>query len=283
VNAGKNLPINVPLVPYENNQESPKNIIQHYNPGFATWHSTFRKVPNDTRHLLTGRVYTDFNLLIKLNNCKMNKQKQFEPIFGSICIFTTVNDQMVRISESFHFDATSDSVRSLYPELYSSDASQGPKSVKISENSKISSPTKSSVDYNNYDGLGEGEGSSSHISVNVGDGNGSDDFINKFKLTIPDELRDGDLFLVVQLNKILSCDADKAVAPYKSSFTVPSDVEKHTELCRRLIKFQQPIGLGIARINDESGNFGKGKITVTLYPQKYCLSDLTIAQVFLYN
>jgi len=171
------------------------------------------------------------------------RQTPFEPLFGTFSIYTLVGEELIRITENFCFDATDVSIRKLYPELY---------------------PV-----------------SSSKANVNVGDANCVNGFINKFNVTIPEELREIDLFIVVQLNKILSCDADKAVSPYKSYANVPPDIKKHAELCKRLINFRQPIGIGIIRLNDEAGKLEKEilRVQVPLYVQKHTIGDNTLHQV----
>ena len=181
-----------------------------------------------------------------MNSFTLMRQTSFEPLFGSFSIYTIVGDDLIRITENFYFDATDVNIRFFYPELY---------------------PIESSV-----------------ATVNVGDANSSEGYINKFNVTIPEELREIDLFIVVQLSKILSCDADKAVAPYKSYANVPPDIKKHTELCKRLINFRQPVGLGIIRLNDEAGKLEKEvlRVQVPLYAQKHTIGDNALHQVIFF-
>lgn len=244
VNIGKNLNDTVPLCKYDCDLLASQNILKHYNPGFSNWYSSFKRSPQENRHLLTGRAHTDYNLLLRVNNLIV--KRPFEPIFATVCLYTILNDRIMRISESFHFDCTDQKIRQQYPDLYS--------------------PSK---------------GRQSSKSVNVGDANGVDGYINKVKITIPEGIREKDIFLVVQVRKILTTTADLAIAPYKSSAVPSPDITKHRALCNRLIHFRQPLGIGISRISDENGKLEKDVINLTLniYAQKACISDSNILQV----
>lgn len=231
-----------------NDEQSPSSILQQYHPGYSEWASTFRKVPLDLRHLISGKVATDTNLVVRLKKCQIN-QKIFEPLFGSICLYALIGDELLRISETFYFDATPEAVRKLYPFAYLPESQQ-----------------EASTDF-------------AGNSINVGDGTGSGLHMNMFCATLPEELRGGgkDIFLVMQLSKILSTDADKAVAPYYARGGVP-DIDKHRESCKRLFKFRQPVALGVVRIN-ECLSGGKTEVKFPLYAQKLCVSEGFIAQV----
>ena len=73
VNVGKNLSDSVPLIGYDpdiynsenTSPTAPKSILQHYNPGFSQWYSTFRKIPYDSQHLMSGSNHSDTNYVIK--------------------------------------------------------------------------------------------------------------------------------------------------------------------------------------------------------------------------
>ncbi len=186
-----------------------------------------------------------------MKKCQIN-QKMFEPIFGSICAYTFLGDELLRISETFYFDATPESIRKQYPSAYLPEEVVG---------------DASAVSATNFFGT----------SLNVADGSGSSTHMNMFCVTVPEELRDKDLFLVVQLSKVLSTDADKAVAPYFSRGAVP-DLDKHRDACRRLIKFRQPLALGVVRIN-ECLQGGKTEVKFPLYAQKLCVSEGFVGQV----
>jgi len=243
IQVGKHLRSNVPLVKYDCNiATNDQTILQLYNPGFNNWYSTFKTSPNDSQYLLNGRVYSDFNLLFRMNNFTLTRQKPFEPLFLSLCLYTILDEKILRVCETFNFDCTEDLIRKKYPELY--------------------------------------KPNSSNRSVNVGDANGVEGYINKVKATIPEDLRNKDLFVVCQLSKILTSTGDSAVSPYKSSPSLPPELSKHVGLCNRLVKFRQPIGLGIVRINDDNGNLEREvlNISVPLFSQKSCLSDELIFQ-----
>jgi hypothetical protein len=248
VNVAKTSSSSIPLVKVEDDKtEHLISILQSYHPGYSEWNSTFKRIPQDSRHLLSGKVFSDTNLVIKFKKCQIN-QKIFEPIFGSACIYSFLNDELLRITETFYFDATPELVRKQYSYAY------GPE-------------------------LNDLEASFQGTSINVGDASGSQMHMNMFNATLPDELRDKDMFIVVQLAKILSTDSDKAVAPYYARAALP-DLEKHKESCRRLYKYKQPLALGMVRIN-ECLQGGKTEVKFPLYAQKLCVSEGFISQVII--
>jgi hypothetical protein len=238
---------------------SSKNILQPYCPSLANWFSTFRSVPDDTAHLLNGKVSTDANLLLKFVRLQM-RQKPFEPLFGSATIYSIIDDEIHRISESFHFDAAGESMRRYYGTCYVDTDGQ----EIVSTASKI-------IDFGGS-------------CINVADGSGERTHMHMCHATVPDELRYKDLFLIVQLSKFMSCDAEKATAPYYTRGQAP-DPPKQKESCERLCRYRQPVGLGILRLCDENGKLSgatsQGELLIPMYCQKICLSDQQIHLVSL--
>jgi hypothetical protein len=232
-----------------------RNVLQYYNPSCSSWFSTFNKVPREARHLLCGRIATDINILLKLNQCIINKP--LEPVFGTMCLYTFVNDEFVRITETFYFDATELNIREKYSTIY-----------------------------------GKKENNKKHqqqAAIHIADGSGSGTHLNAFSLIIPEEFKNKrkDIFLVVQLSKILSTDCDTALIPYnKASQAIEKSKEtKHFEACVRLKSYRQPIGLGITKLIDEAGKTGvelngnPTTLNVFFHPVKFCLNDAEIAKV----
>ena len=237
-------------------------VLQPYCPSLSDWYSTFRSVPDENAHLLSGRVSSDSNVLFKFSKLQ-TKQKPFEPLFGSVTVYAIIDDEIHRITESFHFDATQGQLRQYYGTCYvdSEGAELHPSAVK------------------NFNFTG--------TCINVADASGDRTHMHMCNVQIPEEFRYRDLFLVVQLSKIMSCDNEKATAPYYPRAVAP-ELAKHKESCERLSKYRQPVGLGIVRVNDESGRLlgassNMGELTVPIYAQKVCLSDQQIQQVRLYD
>ena len=193
------------------------NILVHYYPALVEWYSTFRKVPVDNAHLLSGKVSSDVNLLIRLRSCTA-RQKCFEPIFGSAFLCAIVDDELIRITESFSFDATPLPARKQYASVYT-------------EIEHDDAPLPSTPDY-------------AGTSVNVYDASGAQIHIHMLNATVPEEFSFRDVFLVAQLSKVLTSDADRAIAPYFPRAAAPPDLAKHREACDRLARFRQPLALG---------------------------------------
>jgi hypothetical protein len=100
----------------------------------------------------------------------------------------------------------------------------------------------------------------------------------------------------VQLSKVLSSDADKAVQPYlpRSASSIPpaDTIAKHHQACERLSNYRQPIGIGVLRFTDDSGRISGSNMSykmeadyntvemgVTFFCQRVILSDQQIGQV----
>ncbi|KAJ1412333.1 hypothetical protein B484DRAFT_176881 [Ochromonadaceae sp. CCMP2298] len=155
-------------------EEPPSGILKHYCPTLTDWYSSHKSSPDDTLHLLSGSVCTDRNVLIRLVRCS-TKQSPFEPVFGSLTLYAMIDEELVRLSESVHFDATPQNTRRLYGSCYID--SQG------NEVEGPGSPSK--VDFGG-------------CCVNVADASGERKHLHMFNLPVPQELRGRELFLVVQ-------------------------------------------------------------------------------------
>ena len=244
---------------------SNKNILQAYSPSLTTWYSTYRNIPNrENVQLLSGRIATDSNLLLKIMKLQM-RQKVYEPLFGSITLYTIIDDEIYRISESFYYDLSTEAMRKYYGTCY------------IDQEGIDIHPYATK----NYDFSGN--------CINIGDGSSERNHYNMCHITIPEELSYTNLFLIVQINKIMSCDSEKATLPYYARQLSP-DMLKNKESCERLNKYRQPIGLGILKLSDDNGKLigraSSGEVVIPMYCQKTCLSDPQIHMVricFLYT
>lgn len=238
-----------------------RNILQPYSPSLVGWFSTFRSVPEDTTHLLNGKVGTDSNLLVKFIKLQM-RQKPFEPLFGHATLYAIVDEEIHRISESFHFDATQEALRRYYSNCYAN--MEGENGGRVLQNN----PAKV-VDY-------------SGSCVNVADASGDRTHLHMCHATVPEELRGKDLYLVVQISKFMSSDCTVATAPYFPRAIAP-DPPKQKEACERLSRYRQPVSIGVLRLCEDSGkltpSIGNGEYLIPLYCQKTCLSDQQIQGV----
>lgn len=223
----------------------PHMVLKHYNPGYEYWTSTFRSTPKDIKHHLTGHVPRDVNYMIRINNCVMkNNVKAFEPLFGCATLYTFIGEEIYRISESFHFDLTQQPIRKDYKDVYG-----------VDDDAEIGT-------------VGN--------SYQVGDGTGGDNaHLNNYLITIPEELKRKDIFIVIQVTKVLTTDADKALAPYAAKAS-PPDPRLHKEAVDRLSNFRQPLGFAVKKLSDEGG---RSDISCILLAQKACISDSGLGQV----
>jgi hypothetical protein len=238
----------------ENDSSNPNNLLKYYNPGYEFWRSTFKRNPVDPK-LFNGDEYnSNFSLLVKIHKCNL-KQKVFEPIFGSLCLYTFFNDEFIRITETFYFDATPENIRQLYKKVY------------LHEGQHNSNVTP-------YFGT----------SINVADATQLNPHLNMFLLTLPKELKfQQEIYLIVQLNKVLTNDPEKAILPYCKGGT-SIEQQKLKESADRLNKFRQPLGFGIGKVVfDSQGNLSRdgSNLSFPFYAQKLCFTDVAFAQVIL--
>ena len=148
-------------------------VLQSYCPTLRDWYSTFRYQTTDTNlHLVSGKVNTDINLLIKLVKCAVRQQQCFEPIYGSMAVYSMVDDDLHRITESFHFDATPKAVRQQYAGCYVNN--RGGKMSRSSSSRR-----------EDFQGT----------CINVADGSGSQEHFHMFMATIPEDLKKKELYL----------------------------------------------------------------------------------------
>eukprot|EP01031_Cornospumella_fuschlensis_P005503 gene5503-6849_t len=227
----------------------PQRLLQCYNAGYDYWYSSFKKGPCTISHHLSGKAPDDTNLVLRINRLLI-KQKPFEPVFGSICLYTFLNDEIHRLCEAFYFDGTPDNIKGGYRFFY----------CENQESEFTTEPIRPT-------------------SIHVADATGaaSNNF-NMFAMVLPEELRLKDVFMVIQLNKFLTTDADKAIAPYLVK-SVPPDPKKNREAAERLSKFRQPLGFAISKVFDESGKVRcppTGEMSLPFYSQKTCFSDFSV-------
>ena len=214
-----------------------QRFLQSYHPCYNTWNSTFKHSPPNTRHMLaTGPrvIASDNHFLFEINPNYAMKQ-EFEPIFGSMTLYTFMNECCVRLTESFHFDCTTKHIKIKYKDVY-------PNEDSAADRADPSNP---------------------FIPTNLS------------LFTIPEEFKKRDVFVVLQLTKVLTADSEKAAAPYvrSSGYPVPA---KHLEACRRLYPFRQPLAFAVLRLFDKKGQPAQKQalpIKLSFYAMKSTVND----------
>jgi hypothetical protein len=234
-----------PAIQSSHSAHDARRFMQHYHPSYPGWTSTFKHTPPDTRNLLASGLKafpTDSHILIEVTP-GFGRNREFEPVFWSMALYTFVNDECCRLSETFHFSGTSMQIKHKYRDVY-----------RFSED-----------DLPEYD--------RKCIPVNTTPA-GHCLFI------IPEELRRKDVFLVVQLSKVLTSEPDKAIIPYTRPNATPAIV-KHVEVCKRLYSYRQPLGLGVVRILDEGGRVARrhAPLRISVYAMKQTLGEPALGQV----
>lgn len=223
---------------------SPQTILKSYSPNVQRWYSSCRKVPRDLRSVLNGEIQADSNILIRINLNEIKLKPCFEPVFAIACLYAFVGDELHRLCESFAFDLTPDDVKRTFGFIYE-----------------------------NGNGLAsETDGS-----------NRPEDKVFMYLAMIPEELKSVPVYLVVQLNKVLSTDGDKAVAPYLPKAT-PPELKKHFISAERLGRYRQPLGIGVVKLERDKMRVGAQiNVTIPVFCLRTCCNDTGIAQVINVN
>lgn len=212
-------------------------ILHHYDPSFT---------PSDkcqsTQYVkyLGRQPYSDINILFKV---KIKVPEAFEPLFGSLVLYLINGDRSVRLTETFHFDMTPNSVR-----------------VKFSDAYKVED-----IDVH---GCSEND-----LTIDAATA------IRNCCFNLPSEYRHNDVFAVIVVTKVLVGDQERAVANYFRSSIGDS---KNDETCKRLHMYRQSIGIGAIKILDDT-NTNITDIKCPIFAVKCPLSDSNIAQVLLYE
>jgi hypothetical protein len=92
--------------------------------------------------------------------------------------------------------------------------------------------------------------------------------------SIPSEFKRTDLFLVVQIFKVLTGEPEKVVSPYIR--TLPDT--KADENCKRLCMYRQQVGIGGLKLFENS-KLGGAELKCSIFATKSCMSDAGIGQV----
>jgi hypothetical protein len=264
------------LVETTNGERSflPQNLLKYYNPGYEYWKSTFKRSPADPK-LFSGdpespssTANVNFNLLLKLHKCNF-KQKCFEPIFGTACLYTFINDELTRITEQFYFDATPEHIRQQYKKVYTG--------FGTATHSPLPGGATTTSEKSIFYGT----------SINIGDATQINPHLNMFLISFPKEIKfQGDIYMIIQLNKVLTNEPEKAILPYCKGGT-SIEQQKLKENADRLFKFRQPLAFGIIKVFDQngrlSGTSAGGNQSFPLFAQKLCFTDLAFAQVGIYH
>ena len=233
------------------------NIIKHYHPGYLPWISPHTRSPSELQCLLTDRPTTDTYLFLRLLSC--GPKQFYEPLFGSVSLYKVLPDgQIAKINENFHFDFTPSEIRKDYGSVYGYD-------VTSSSNSKATGS--------------ESVGNSEFNPITN---------CKSCLFTIPNDLRDQNIYAIFQLSKVLTCDGDKACSPYikgNSGTLQPNEYTKHKDSCQRLSQYRQQIGVCAIKVFDKQwrvGQFGSPTVAAPFHALKSGgITDTLIGQVSL--
>ena len=225
----------------QNSSNDGRKFLQHYFPCHGSWLSTFKMAPSHNSQLLSSghkSLVNDCHIVFEIT-AGYGVKVEFEPVFANMALYTFVNDSCVRISESFHFSCTSPMIQQRFKDVYRFCEDDLPPEFRQSISQNFNSP-------------------------------------NCCLFTLPSEMRKKEVFLVIQLTKVLS--GDGALTPYQKG-SVPTG-NKHVESCSRLYQYRQPLGVAVLRVFDKSGQTGRrGQLKFPFFASKATINDYILGQV----
>ena len=243
-----------------------QSFMDHYNPIRSS--PLIARLPKKMtieleRQLIAPNNRQDTNLFLQLLDCKARAivdgqtRECFEPLFAYITIYTTNNNgDGIRVSETICIDITTKTIKETYLDLYDLSSQEA---IEVDNCKKIDLST---------------------IKVTRNHNPESFNSINSVICSMPNAYCDKDLYLVVQIVKVLTHEPDKAIAPY-CKYNV-MDIEKRKNKIRRLFRYRQNVGIGVVKLFNEQGIVGSNggpNVTVPVYAQKVCWNDQQIGQV----
>jgi hypothetical protein len=239
-------------------------VLHNYHPIGLSQPSVYRKVPTGNQYLVDNCTLGYTKLLVSIApKLKLtSKNKILEPIFGTVSLYCLNKrgdgGDLVKIAETFNFDSTPNDIRHNFQHIYRANTS----------NDKSLTESNLPLHFNPI-------------------GN-----ISKCLFSFPSELLlSQDLFLVIELSKVLTGDPDKSLLPYvnpdKKNIFGGNNMETNSlqETCTRLRKFRQPLGISVMKVFNDGQIFQNhttpGASFLPVSALKYCLSDAGLKQVTL--
>jgi hypothetical protein len=234
-------------------------VIHNYHPIGIPHPSVFRKVPTSNKKLIDNCSLGYTKLLVSIGpKEKITYRHKFsEPIFGTVslyCMSKRGDGDLVKIAESFNFDATPTDIRHTFQHVYRAN-------------------TLNDMSLNN-----------SNIPLHFNPiGN-----ISKCLFSFPSELLSQDIFLVIELSKVLTGDPDRSLLPYispdkKNLFGGGGEAGSLQDICTRLRKFRQPVGISVMKVFHDGQVFqnqnSPGGCVLSVFALKHCISDAGLKQV----
>jgi hypothetical protein len=235
-------------------------FIHNYHPESSPQPSTFHRAPMGNKSLVDNCAFGYTKLLVSIGpKEKIRYAKQIsEPIFGTACLYCMSkrgDGELMKMTETFRFDVTPPAKRRAYQHVYD----------------------------HKLDTAVDDHGDILHINPVF--------TTSKCLFSFPTELMGQDIFLVVELSKVLTGDPDKALAPYISPDKrglfgggAEPDTAVLREACKRLRKFQQPLGISVVKVFNPNGQVyqnvvSPGASVVPHFALKTCMSESSLKQV----
>jgi len=234
-------------------------FLQNYHPHSSPQQSTFRRVPVGNKHLVDNCAYGYTKLLVSIGpkeKIRYGKHHIMEPIFGTACLYSmsSRDGELTKITETFNFDATPQSMRSRFKSVYR-------------------------AHFLDEEGIIRSEADPLHINP-IHE-------TSKCLFSFPTELLATDIYLVIELSKVLTGEPDKALLPYihpdKKSLFATDQSFSITDTCRRLRKYRQPLGISVVKVFNPDGQVYQNVVTpgasiLSVFALKNCQNEAGLKQ-----
>jgi hypothetical protein len=277
-------------------------LLQHYHPGFDPSALVIKKPPSAAHREIIRDNPFDFHILFKLgpmgstedDSTFLRCKNFFEPLFASVSIYALIvnskgEEEAVKVTESFHMDPSPKTMRTTYSDVYDFPAVAASLAAADSAARVLATALNALVP----SAIAATETTLDLCDMSTTDGSKASSENSKFDpaldvtacmFSIPPSYARSSLFLVTQLSKVLTCDAEKAVSAYTKISS--SDIRQTEEQSRRLPQYRQPVAISVFKIFDEKQSvartaktYGKDTIVLPFYAQKSSFNDAQLRMV----
>lgn len=254
-------------------ESSMSSILRFYDPSFAGVPSALRKVPEmKLRRLLhPSQSPLDYTLHINFSVSQHQVSDLTEPVFANLALYSFNSGSgsngststISRISESLHIDLSPDHIRARFAYVYegidgSKDAPLSDRAVPVKSEKSRTATGRDAITTT----------ISEHCVVNL-----------------PSNIAKSELYLVVQLTKVLTPESEKTGSRLRST-REERVVTDPDEAYRRLRNFRQIVGLGVMKVYTSAEGVVAGDgdaLRCIISPVKSSVSASVIAQVNIYR
>lgn len=251
-------------------------ILRLYDPSYEGISSSLQMVPNDRLRRLIHPTQSSLDFALHINFAVSHNQiaELTEPVFANLALYSINNNSnsanlststptATRVSECLHIDLSPDHIKARFAYVYENadDLKDGPISDRAVPIKSEKSRTATGRDA---------------ITMTINE---------HCFVTLPTNINKNDLYIVIQLTKVLTPENEKTGSRLRST-REERLVTDPDEAYRRLHKYRQIIGLGVMKVYPGADGIvaGEGDVLRCLIsPFKASINSTVIAQVSIFG